>query len=223
MLRWQNPQRGDVPPAVFIPVAEETGLILAIGEWVLRTACAQAAAWPLLRIAVNLSPTQFHQPGLAGLIGRILRETGLEPSRLELEITEGVLMANTEEALASMRALKRLGVRIALDDFGTGYSSLGYLRRFPFDKIKIDRSFIADLGQSDDAAAIVRSVVGLGCSLGMATTAEGVEDAAQAELLRAEGCDEVQGFYFGRPMPRQEFVRLLQADARADPLELIDG
>jgi diguanylate cyclase (GGDEF)-like protein len=212
LLRWRHPERGSVPPNDFIPLAEETGLIVPIGAWVLRTACAQALAWPGLRVAVNLSAAQFRQPGLAETVAQALRETGLEPDRLELEITEGVLLEDTVAAVTTLHALRGLGVRIAMDDFGTGYSSLSYLRRFPFDKIKIDKSFVADLdgGRSADAAAIVRAVVSLGSSLGMTTTAEGIEAEAQAELLRAEGCDEVQGYHFGRPMPPADLTRWLE-------------
>ena len=187
----------------------------------LRTACAEAAGWPGLRLAVNISPVQFREPGLIGTVEEALRGSGLAPDRLELEITESVLLEDTEAAVAILQALKSLGVRIAMDDFGTGYSSLSYLRRFAFDKIKIDRSFVADLGRSSDAAAIVRSVVGLGSSLGITTNAEGVEVEAQADLLRAEGCNEAQGYRYGRPMPATELVRLLQAQERdARHLEL---
>jgi diguanylate cyclase (GGDEF)-like protein len=212
LLRWRHPERGVVPPNEFIPSAEETGLIVPIGAWVLRTACAQALAWPGLRVAVNLSAAQFRQPGLAETVAQALRETGLDPGRLELEITEGVLLEDTVTAVTTLHALRSLGVRIAMDDFGTGYSSLSYLRRFPFDKIKIDKSFVADLdgSRSADAAAIVRAVVSLGSSLGMTTTAEGIEAEAQAELLRAEGCDEVQGYHFGRPMPPADLTRWLE-------------
>ena len=200
LLRWSHPERGEVPPASFIPLAEETGLILPLGEWVLRTACARACAWPSLRLAINLSPAQFRQPGLAELVARVLQETGFEPGRLELEITEGVLLNDTDATLATLAALRALGVRIAMDDFGTGYSSLAYLRRFPFDKIKIDRSFVAHLG-APDADAIVRTIISLGRTLGMRANAEGVETAEQAARLRAEGCEEVQGYHFGRPLP----------------------
>jgi predicted signal transduction protein with EAL and GGDEF domain len=215
LLRWADPGRGMVPPSEFIPLAEETGLVLPLGEWALRAACEEASRWPApLGVAVNLSPVQFRQPGLAGTVARVLRETGLDPARLELEITEGVLLRDTEATVAELRALRALGVRVAIDDFGTGYSSLGYLRRFPFDKIKIDRAFVADLGRSADAAAIVRAVVGLGRGLGMRANAEGVETAEQAALLRAAGCGEVQGYHFGRPMPAAEFATLIAAGAR---------
>jgi predicted signal transduction protein with EAL and GGDEF domain len=156
LLRWNHPQRGEILPGAFIPLAEETGLILPIGNWVLRSACAEAVGWPGLRLAVNISPVQFREPGLIGTVEEALRGSGLAPDRLELEITESVLLEDTEAAVAILQALKSLGVRIAMDDFGTGYSSLSYLRRFAFDKIKIDRSFVADLGRSTDAAVIVR-------------------------------------------------------------------
>jgi diguanylate cyclase (GGDEF)-like protein/PAS domain S-box-containing protein len=215
LLRWTDPERGPVPPSEFVPLAEETGLIVPLGEWALRAACGEASRWPApLRVAVNLSPVQFRKPGLAATVARVLRETGLEASRLELEITEGVLLRDTEATVAELRALRALGVRVAMDDFGTGYSSLGYLRRFPFDKIKIDRAFVADLGRSADAAAIVRAVVGLGHGLGMRANAEGVETAEQAAMLKAAGCGEVQGYHFGRPMPAGEFAALAAAEVR---------
>jgi predicted signal transduction protein with EAL and GGDEF domain len=211
LLRWSHPERGEVSPASFIPLAEDTGLILPLGEWVLRTACARATAWPGLRLAINLSPVQFRQPGLAELVQRVLQETGFEPSRLELEITEGVLLDNTDATLATLTALRRQGVRVAMDDFGTGYSSLSYLRRFPFDKIKIDRSFVAHLG-APDADAIVRTIISLGRTLGMRANAEGVETAEQAARLRAEGCEEVQGYHFARPLPPAAIDALMRSD-----------
>jgi diguanylate cyclase (GGDEF)-like protein/PAS domain S-box-containing protein len=210
LMRWRHPERGQVPPAEFIPVAEEIGLILPLGEWALRTACRQATAWPGLRVSVNLSPVQFKHRDLLAVIGQILEETGLEPERLELEITEGVLLRDTEASLATLSGLKDLGVRIAMDDFGTGYSSLGYLHRFPFDKIKIDRSFVGDLGDREGAAAIVRTVIGLGQTLGIMTNAEGVETLEQLTILTKEGCDQVQGFYFGRPAPAKEITKLIE-------------
>jgi diguanylate cyclase (GGDEF)-like protein len=217
LLRWRHPERGMVPPAEFIPLAEETGLIVPIGEWVLATACREACGWPApLRVAVNLSPVQFRQPGLAELVVRTLRCTGLDPTRLELEITEGVLLRDTDATVGALEALRALGVRIAMDDFGTGYSSLSYLRRFPFDKIKIDRSFVADLGRSGDAAEIVRAVIHLGRGLGMRANAEGVETAEQATLLRVAGCGEGQGYYFGRPVPAHEFAALVADGSTRD-------
>jgi EAL domain-containing protein (putative c-di-GMP-specific phosphodiesterase class I) len=210
LMRWRHPERGLVPPTEFIPVAEETGLIMSLGEWALRTSCAQAAEWPGLCVSVNLSPVQFKHRDLVGVLREILESTGLEPSRLELEITEGVLLQDTEVSLGTLSGLKRLGVRIAMDDFGTGFSSLGYLHRFPFDKLKIDRSFISDLGDREQAAAIVKTIIALGQSLGMTINAEGVETLEQLTFLTMEGCDQVQGYYFGRPAPPDEIKRLLE-------------
>lgn len=197
LLRWNNPARGLVPPLDFIPLAEETGLIVPIGEWVLREACEQDVRWPEhIRIAVNLSPVQFKNANLVGTVISTLAASGLAPNRLELEITESVLLADSDATLATLHQLRGLGVSIAMDDFGTGYSSLSYLRKFPFDKIKIDQSFIRDLDDGGDSLAIVRAVTGLGSSLGIATIAEGVETADQLARLKAEGCTGVQGFYF---------------------------
>jgi diguanylate cyclase (GGDEF)-like protein/PAS domain S-box-containing protein len=202
LLRWQHPERGRISPGEFVPVAEESGLIAPLGRWVLQTACAEAASWPVpWRVAVNLSPAQFKQRDLPQTVGQILRETGLAPSRLELEITEGILIDDSARALVILGELKALGVRIALDDFGTGYSSLSYLRRFPFDKLKIDASFVRALGEGGEAEAIVRAIMALGRSLGLCVTAEGVETEDQLARLRAEDCDQVQGFLLGRPMP----------------------
>ncbi|TXM65969.1 EAL domain-containing protein [Methylobacterium sp. WL69] len=214
LLRWRHPERGFIAPAEFIPMAEETGLIVPIGEWILRTACAEAASWPTsLRVAVNLSPIQFRDRGLPGMVGRALAEAGLAPDRLELEITETVLLAENASNLAVLHQLRALGVRIAMDDFGTGYSSLGYLRSFPFDRIKIDRSFVSEMETHSEAAAIVRAIVDLGASLGILTTAEGIETDGQFQRLRAAGCDEVQGFLFGRPMPAGEARDMMRDDA----------
>lgn len=209
LLRWRHPSRGLVAPGEFIPLAEETGLIIAIGEWVLRTACQQALVWPGLSVAVNLSPVQFRHRELADTVSQVLQETGLEPGRLELEITESVLINDTEAALEILSALKSIGVQIAMDDFGTGYSSLGYLNSFPFDKIKIDKSFVTTLEDKAKSLAIVRSVIGLSESLSMATTAEGVETAEQAMLLQGEGCKQVQGYFFGRPVPALDMTAFL--------------
>jgi diguanylate cyclase (GGDEF)-like protein/PAS domain S-box-containing protein len=213
LARWHHPERGWVPPKEFIPVAEETGLILLLGEQVLRTACAHAVAWPTVRLSVNLSPVQFRHGDLVGLIQRALQESGLEANRLELEITEGVLLADMDAALGALGKLRQLGVRIAMDDFGTGYSSFGYLQKFPFDTIKIDGSFIGALHTRSEADAIVRAVVSLGRSLGMRTCAEGVETAEQLAFLKAEGCDEVQGYYLSRPLPASDVARLLNQAA----------
>ena len=198
LLRWNSPDRGRVAPADFIPVAEESGLIVGIGEWVLRAACREAARWPELVVSVNVSPAQFRQRDLVGSVKEALAEARIDAEQLELEITEGVLIANTADALRTLRQLKDIGVRIAMDDFGTGYSSLSYLQKFPLDKIKIDQSFIS--GLCEDSSAIVRAIIDLGHSLGMQICAEGVETADQARLLRREGCKQAQGFLFGQAM-----------------------
>jgi diguanylate cyclase (GGDEF)-like protein len=209
LLRWRHPKRGLVSPAEFIPLAEEVGLIVPIGEWVLRKACFQATTWPDgIKVAVNLSPVQFRSDRLSAAVAVALAASGLAPGRLELEITETVLLADSEGTLATLHRLRNLGVHISMDDFGTGYSSLSYLRSFPFDKIKIDRSFINDLSETESSVAIIRAVTGLGNSLGITTTAEGVETTAQLERVRAEGCSEVQGFLLGKPMPASEVTAL---------------
>lgn len=210
LLRWRHPTRGNVPPAEFIPLAEETGLINEIGPWVLRKACEDAVNWPLAaRVAVNCSPAQFQNGGFVDVVRQVLEDTGLKPSRLEIEITESLLIRDTDNNLKTLWGLKDLGVRVSMDDFGTGYSSLGNLRSFPFDKIKIDRSFINDLKNSVDAAAIIRAVVSLGRSLGITTTAEGVETRDQLTYLRAEGCSEVQGFYYSEARPTADIHTML--------------
>jgi predicted signal transduction protein with EAL and GGDEF domain len=212
LLRWRHPQRGMVSPAEFIPIAEQSGLIVPIGEWALRRACADAAQWPAdIRIAVNLSPVQVTGRNLVQTVIGALAASGLPASRLELEITETVLMQNTSETLATLHQLRALGVRIALDDFGVGYSSLSYLRSFPFDKIKIDRSFVSDVSESEEASAIVQAVVQLARSLGIATTAEGVETERQMARVRDLGCTEIQGFLFSAPLAAAETSKLLQA------------
>jgi diguanylate cyclase (GGDEF)-like protein len=200
LVRWRHPERGLIPPAEFIPIAEESGLIDLLGEEVLRIACREATAWGDLRVAVNVSPAQLRRPGLDMMVASVLAETGFDPRRLELEMTESVLLNDTEANLTTLRAIKALGVRIAMDDFGTGYSSLGYLRRFVFDKIKIDRSFVRDLGEDEDASVIVNAIVALSHSLGMPVTAEGIETPTQALMLLRAGCDEGQGFFFAAPM-----------------------
>ncbi|MFL5256518.1 MAG: EAL domain-containing protein [Rhodopila sp.] len=228
LLRWNSPARGCVAPADFLPLAEQTGLITSIGQWVLRTACAEAVPWPeTVRVAVNLSPAQFRHQQLVAIVRDALAETGLPAGRLELEITETVLRQDTEAVMATLHDLHELGVHVSLDDFGTGYSSLSYLQRFPFDKIKIDRSFVSDLvlgsaeaadtAPDDDtiavtaksAAMIVRAITGLGENLGIATTAEGVETAQQFAQIRREGCTEVQGFFISPPRPADEIEALL--------------
>lgn len=210
LLRWNSAERGIVSPADFIPLAEEIGLIVPIGDWVLRTACHEAASWPKpVSIAVNLSPVQFRNAKLIESVVSALASSGLDPTRLELEITEGALLENTDRVLLALNALRDLGVRISMDDFGTGYSSLSYLQKFPFDKIKIDQSFVR--GNTDDSNAIVRAVAGLGASLGIKTTAEGVETVEQLNRIRAQGCHEVQGYFTGRPMAGTAAASLLNA------------
>jgi diguanylate cyclase (GGDEF)-like protein len=216
LLRWRHPLRGVVPPDAFIPLAEEIGMIVPIGEWVLREACSEAARWQGaeaggLRVAVNLSAAQFMAPGLADMVEQVLAETGLPGDRLELEITETVLLQESEATLATLHALRRLGARISMDDFGTGYSSLSYLRSFPFDKIKIDKSFISNVTVSEESKAIVRAIIGLGITLGIATVAEGVETMEQMQHLVADGCTEVQGYFFSPPRPASEVPALINA------------
>ena len=209
LLRWRHPQRGMISPAEFIPIAEDTGLINQLGEWVLTTACAEAATWPdHIRLAVNVSPVQFRSATLALKVVGALAQSGLAANRLELEITEAVLIRDDETALAILHQLRDLGVRIALDDFGTGYSSLSYLQRFPFDKIKIDRCFVKALDEPDASSGIVRAVVNIAAERHMTTTAEGVETQAQRKLLGALGCSEMQGFLFSAAKPAAELKRL---------------
>nr|WP_283811730.1 EAL domain-containing protein [Bradyrhizobium hipponense] len=216
LLRWHHPERGMVSPAEFIPVAEDTGLIGDIGEWVLRQACTEAASWPGdIHIAVNVSPVQFRSRTLALKVAAALAESGLAPGRLELEITETVLIRDDAEALTILQQLRELGVRIALDDFGTGYSSLSYLHRFPFDKIKIDRSFISDIGEPEDSSPIVQAVVHMAAARQMATTAEGVETETQREVLRQLGCSQMQGWLFSPAVPAAKLKQLLSAQAAA--------
>ena len=210
-MRWRHPDRGLVSPAEFIPLAEETGLIATLGLWVLRTACMHAVTWPSdLRLAVNLSPVQFRDLRLAETIKAVLAATGLEPGRLELEITEGVLLDDEERTLSTLNRLRDAGVRISMDDFGTGYSSLSYLRRFPFDKIKVDQSFVRQLPGDAESAAIVRAILTLGACLGISTTVEGVETSEQYAFTAAEGCDQVQGYHISRPLPHTAFLSLLE-------------
>jgi diguanylate cyclase (GGDEF)-like protein len=211
LLRWRHPERGMISPADFIPIAEETGLIIPLGEWVLRAACATAANWPdLMNVAVNLSPVQFRSRGLVAMVTSALAEAGLSPRRLELEVTETALLDDSETTIDTLHQLRALGVRVSLDDFGVGYSSLSYLRRFPFDRIKIDRSFVGTLGESPESVAIVRTIASLGSVLGVETTAEGVETADQLEFVRQSGCTAVQGFYFGKPCPADEIGRVIE-------------
>jgi diguanylate cyclase (GGDEF)-like protein/PAS domain S-box-containing protein len=213
LVRWQAPDRGLVSPGEFLPRAEKTGLILPINEWVLREACREATTWqrrglPPLRIGVNLSSIQFQKQSVPLLVARVLAETGLDPRRLDLELTESMLLEQTDAVVRDLQQLRDLGVGISIDDFGTRYSSLTYVKHFPVDRLKIDQSFVRDLGTNPHDAAIVRAIVSLGHSLELGVIAEGVESAEQLTLLRAEGCDEVQGYYFGKPMPSAEFVAM---------------
>jgi diguanylate cyclase (GGDEF)-like protein/PAS domain S-box-containing protein len=221
LLRWQKPEDGLVPPASFIPLAEETGLIVPIGEKVLRLACTQAKAWqaqglPLLPVAVNLSAIQLREEGLAGTVQGILTETGLDPAALELEITESAIMQESEKAIAMLQAMREMGIRITMDDFGTGYSSLSYLKRFPISSLKIDRSFVAEVLSNADDAEISRAIIAMAHGMKLKVVAEGVETAEQLEFLRREGCDEAQGYYLARPMPAEEFSRWFQTRGTGD-------
>ncbi len=210
LLRWRHPDRGMVSPADFIPLAEEIGLIVPLGEWVLREACAEAAHWPEhVRLAVNLSPAQFRDRGLVRTVVSALAASGLDAQRLELEITESVLLQDNVANMQMLHDLKALGVRISMDDFGTGYSSLSYLRSFPFDKIKIDQTFVRDILDDSDAMAIIKAVLDLGASMGVVTTAEGVETQEQLDALRGQGCAEIQGYFISRPAPAADIARLL--------------
>ena len=210
LMRWRHPKRGMVSPTEFIPVAEDAGIVNQLGEWAIRTACAEAATWrDDTTVAVNVSSVQFKNDGLVQLVISALAETGLSPHRLELEITESVLLHDNEATLRVLHQLKNLGVRISMDDFGTGYSSLNYLRRFPFDKIKIDRCFIEHIADDASSLAIVQAVISIAKSRDIATTAEGVETKEQLELLRALGCTEMQGFLFSKAKPAAELASLL--------------
>ena len=210
LVRWNHPKRGLVSPADFIPLAEETGLIAQLGEWVLRTACRDAMGWPgALKVAVNLSPIQFRDDRLPDLVRAVLAKTGLSADRLELEITEGVLLHDEHRTLAMLSKLRMAGVGIAMDDFGTGYASLSYLRRFPFSKIKIDRSFVSQLPADTESAAIVRAILTMAACLGMTTTVEGVETPAQYAFVAAERCGQIQGYYVSRPLPLSRFLEFL--------------
>jgi EAL domain-containing protein (putative c-di-GMP-specific phosphodiesterase class I) len=221
LLRWRHPTRGLLPPRDFIPLAEEIGVIGRVGEWVLKSACSEAATWPDgLKVAVNLSPAQFRNRNLINSVTDALRVAALQPERLELEITESIMLQDTESNLATLHQLRDLGVRIALDDFGTGYSSLGYLRSFPFDRVKIDKSFVQEIGARQDCSAIVRAVATLGAELGIATTAEGVETRQQLEALAEIKCTEVQGYFFSPAVPAGEVKALLarlKATANREP------
>ena len=220
LVRWQQPAKGLIPPAQFIPLDEETGLIVPIGEWVLKTACARNKSWqeqelPPLRIAVNLSARQFAHERLLQDVERVLNETGLDPALLELEITESMVMHDPERTVTLLRKLKSMGVSISIDDFGTGYSSLNYLKRFPIDSVKIDRSFIRDIPGNSDDVAITRAIIAMAHSLRLKVIAEGVETGEQLRFLRDHECDEMQGRYFSKPLPGNEFSRLLRNGAAA--------
>jgi predicted signal transduction protein with EAL and GGDEF domain len=207
LVRWRHPRHGMVAPSQFIPVAEERGLITAIDRWMLRRACSDAMAWPdHIRVAVNLSPIEFRSGDLLEMITDALTRSGLAPARLELEITESVLLQKSERNISILHQIKRLGVSIVLDDFGTGYSSLGYLRLFPFDKIKIDQTFVREMPERADCTAIVCAIANLGRELGMVTVAEGVETSEQLALVRAAGCKQAQGFLFSRPLPAAQLT-----------------
>jgi diguanylate cyclase (GGDEF)-like protein/PAS domain S-box-containing protein len=221
LVRWRHPERGMVPPATFIPLAEEIGLIVPIGEWVLRAACLQARAWQkenpgAIRVAVNLSPQQFREPGLGETVRRILNETGLDPRLLDIELTESVLAGNPDSVAGVLGELERLGSQISIDDFGTGYSSLSHLKRFPVDVLKIDQSFVRDCTADADDAAIVQAIITMAHALGIQTIAEGVETKEQLEFLHRNGCDAMQGYYFSRPVPAEEITRLLREKRRLD-------
>jgi EAL domain-containing protein (putative c-di-GMP-specific phosphodiesterase class I) len=210
LLRWRHPVRGPIPPVDFIPLAEDSGLIVPLGRWVLQTACAAAARWPgQLTVAVNLSPAQFGVGAIDQQVREVLADTGLPAPRLEVEITESLLLTHTEDVTATLRALDAMGVKIAMDDFGTGYSSLSYLWRFPFHKVKIDRAFVLHLVDDAKVQLIVRSIVSLARSLGLRVNAEGVETDEQLKLLQELGCDELQGFLLGRPAPLEQLMHEL--------------
>jgi diguanylate cyclase (GGDEF)-like protein len=213
LVRWNHPERGVIPPSEFIPVAEQSGLIAKVDDWVLRRACEYALQWPGVSLAVNLSPSNFRQPNVAERLNRVLVDTGLDPRRLEIEITESMLLGANSDILGELSEMRRLGIRIALDDFGTGYSSLGYLRSFPVDKIKIDKSFVQNLGITEDAAAIVECVARLGRALGLAVTAEGVETGEQHRFVRAVGCHQVQGYLFSPPVDPLKIDEMMRRDS----------
>jgi diguanylate cyclase (GGDEF)-like protein len=225
LVRWRHPELGIIPPDKFIGIADESGQIIAIGEWVLRTACMQARQWHdagyrQLAVAVNFSATQFKQPGLHNTIRQILDASGLAPQHLEVEITESLAMQDAEATVTTLRGLKDMGVKISIDDFGTGYSSLGYLRRFPIDILKIDKSFVSDVDRDCDSAAIVRTIVGLARSLKLTVLAEGVETRDQLDFLAAEGCDRMQGYFFAKPCDAGALLRLLRAQESPIPADI---
>jgi EAL domain-containing protein (putative c-di-GMP-specific phosphodiesterase class I) len=215
LIRWNSPEFGMVPPVKFIPIAEETGLIISIGEWVLRTACKQNKLWQdagnkPISVSVNLSALQFAQPNLLDKIGEILEETGLEPRWLELEITEGIIIKNIQFTIHILERLKAMGVKVSLDDFGTGFSSLNYLKNFKIDTLKIDSSFVRDINGDNKNTAIVNAIISLGKNLDLNVTAEGVETTAQLDFLKLNGCHEIQGYLYSRPIPPNEFEKLIE-------------
>lgn len=219
LARWNHRTRGFVPPSDFIPVAEDTGMIMQLGEWALTEACRKIAQFPVdLNVAVNLSPVQFSAPSLVDVVQRALIAGGLAPHRLELEITERLLLGNNERILSTLNQLRQLGIRIALDDFGTGYSALSYLRKFPLDRIKIDRSFVIDLAAGSDQVVVVQAVLGIARALGMAVTAEGVETADQQDFLKAMGCDSAQGSLFGSPVPFEKLAEIVAGRAATEAM-----
>ena len=223
LVRWQHPDRGLLLPAEFIGVAEESGLIVPLGEMVLRTACAQSRAWqeaglPSVRMAVNLSARQFQQSDLVERVAQVLQETGLAPHLLDLEITESIAMKSLGSTITTLHGLKRIGVGIAIDDFGTGHSSLGYLRDFPVHVLKVDRSFVRDLTTDPKDAAVVAAIIGLAHTLDLEVTAEGVETEEQLAFLREHGCDEYQGYLFSKPVPAKAIARMLSPSERLRPL-----
>jgi EAL domain-containing protein (putative c-di-GMP-specific phosphodiesterase class I) len=222
LIRWNHPERGYVPPQTFIPIAEDSGLIIPIGEWVLERACRQAAEWqasglPSITVSVNVSAVQFRRQDLYELVRRHLNSSGIDPSRLVLEITESAIMSVRDRAVKPLNQLRELNVGLALDDFGTGYSSLSYLNAFPLTMIKIERSFVGELLRDKTAAKITEAIISMAHVLKLSVVAEGVEESAQLEMLKEFGCDIVQGFYFSRAVPATEFAELLRAGAAADP------
>jgi predicted signal transduction protein with EAL and GGDEF domain len=220
LVRWNHPERGVVPPTEFVPTAEHSGLIVRLDEWVLRRACEEAAHWPDISLAVNLSPLNFHHSDMVARLVRVLEETSFNPRRLEIEITESMLLNATPEVLGQLAEMRQMGIRIVLDDFGTGYSSLGYLRSFPVDKIKIDKSFVQNLGVTEESAAIIECVARLGRALGLTITAEGVETKEQHRFVRAAGCHQLQGFLFSKAVSPEEIQEMLNPAKREKLIRL---
>jgi EAL domain-containing protein (putative c-di-GMP-specific phosphodiesterase class I) len=219
LVRWNHPDRGLVPPSDFIGIAEETGLIVPLGEWVMRTACTEAATWPeSMSVAINLSPAQFRDRSLVSHVVQAFQASSLAPERLELEVTEGVLLSDETGTLETLNQLKALGVGISMDDFGTGYSSLSYLRKFPFNKIKIDQSFVRQVPDDAESSAIVQAIITMAKCLGMSTTVEGVETPEQFEFSVSAGCDTIQGYLIGRPVARDDLAVLVAAKCKAEDL-----